>query len=180
MKKISNIVNDNDEIIGVEDRELVHQKGLLHREIHVYFITPDKKIILQHRAPDKDMFPDLLDATVGGHVEVGQNYEETALKETKEETGIKLNPADLIFIEKVKTKNIDEPTGRVNYVFSSRYLYIYRGDIKDLKIEAGKAIGFESWPIAKLLTLSDADKKKIIPSILSFIITDLAEFIKNI
>ncbi len=29
------IINENDEVIGLESRKVVHQKGLLHREIHI-------------------------------------------------------------------------------------------------------------------------------------------------
>ena len=83
------IVNENDEIIGKEIRKKVHQDGLLHREIHIWFITPNREIIFQHRAKDKDTYPDKLDATVGGHVDPGMLYDETAFKECEEETGIK-------------------------------------------------------------------------------------------
>ena len=64
-----NIVDENDQIIGEDTRENIHRKGLLHREIHVWFYTPKSEIVFQHRAKNKDTFPDLLDATVGGHVE---------------------------------------------------------------------------------------------------------------
>ncbi|HZJ41249.1 MAG TPA: hypothetical protein VFD16_03225, partial [Candidatus Saccharimonadales bacterium] len=74
MKSLLNIVDANDNIIGERERAEIHRLGLLHREIHVYFLTPDKKFIFQHRAKDKDSYPDLLDATVGGHVEIGDTY----------------------------------------------------------------------------------------------------------
>lgn len=94
MAEYLNIVNENDEIIGQETRENIHKQGLLHHEVHVHFITPNKEIIFQHRAKDKDFYPDLLDATVGGHVEIGDTYEKTAIKETREETGLIINEED--------------------------------------------------------------------------------------
>jgi len=180
MKHFLNIVNDKDEIIGEETRENIHINGLLHREVHVYFITPHKEIIFQHRAKDKDMFPDLLDATVGGHVEIGLSYKENAIKEAREETGVVIHNSDLIFINKIKKSFKDETTGKVNSVFNSRYLFIYRGDVNNLKIEAGKALGFEVWSIDKLLNISDGDRKKFIPYILEFVATELIESIKNL
>jgi len=180
MKDILNIVNENDEIIGEETREKIHQDGLLHREIHVYFITLNREIIFQHRAKDKDTFPDLLDATVGGHVEIGDSYEQTAVKETEEETGVKIGISDLIFINKVKGYSKDKATDKINNAFKSDYLYIYKGDIADLKIEKGKSLGFEVWPIDKLLNLSEDEKTKFIRGILEFTITELVEFIKSL
>jgi isopentenyldiphosphate isomerase len=90
-KNFLEVVNENDEVVGTESRESIHQKGLFHREVHVLFYTPKGEIIFQHRAKDKDMYPDLLDATVGGHVEIGDSYEATAIKEAAEETGIRVN-----------------------------------------------------------------------------------------
>ena len=180
MKHFLNIVNDKDEIIGEETRENIHTNGFLHREIHVYFITPNKEIVFQHRAKDKDTFPDLLDATVGGHVEIGLSYEETAIKEAGEETGVLINNSDLIFINKIKKYSKDGATGKINSVFNSRYLFIYRGDVSDLKIETGKALGFEVWPMDRLLSISDSDRKRFIPYILEFVTTELMEYIKNL
>src|SRR5574343_530627 len=100
MSELLDIVNENDEIIGQDTRENVHKFGLLHREIHIWFITPDGNMIFQHRAKDKDTYPDLLDATVGGHVDQGMTYEESAIKEMEEETGLKIDFKDLHFLKK--------------------------------------------------------------------------------
>lgn len=180
MKEILNIVNENDEIIGEETRENIHKNGLLHREIHVYFITPKKEIIFQHRAKDKDTYPDLLDATVGGHVEMGDSYEQTAIKESEEETGVKIKPSDLILINKVRKYSEDQATNKINNVFGVRYFYVYKGDAKDLKIETGKALGFEVWSLDKLLNLSDEEKAKFIPYILNCATTELPDVISRV
>lgn len=180
MKSILNIVNENDEVIGQETREKIHQDGLLHREVHVYFITPNKEIIFQHRAKDKETYPDLLDATVGGHVEIGDNYEKTALKETLEETGINIKASNLIFINKIKKYSEDKVTNKINNVFNTRYAYIYSGKIEDLKIEPGEALGFEKYSLDKLLSLTDEEKTKFIPFILYLATNELMEFIKEL
>lgn len=180
MKEMLSIVDDNDEIIGERTREEIHRDGLLHREIHVCFITPNKELIFQHRAKDKDTFPDLLDVTVGGHVEIGDSYEETAIKETEEETGVKINASDLIFIDKIKKRSKDEVTGKVNNAFKSVYLYFYKGNLADLKIEEGKSLGFEVWPIDKLFNLSEVEKNKFIRGVLEFATTRVTEFIKDL
>lgn len=65
-KQMLEIIDENDNVIGLETREKIHKEGLLHREIHVWFFTPRGEIIFQHRVKDKDIYPDLLDATVGG------------------------------------------------------------------------------------------------------------------
>lgn len=107
IKEMLEVVDENDNVIGFETRAKIHREGLLHREIHVWFLTPEGEIVFQHRAKDKDTYPDKLDATVGGHVESNMSYEDTAIKECKEETGNKfisliLNENMLNFFDKAK------------------------------------------------------------------------------
>ncbi|KKP91971.1 MAG: Isopentenyldiphosphate isomerase [Parcubacteria group bacterium GW2011_GWA2_36_10] len=164
--EILEVVDENDNVIGLETREKIHKEGLLHREIHVWFITSKGEIIFQHRAKNKDTYPDKLDATIGGHVEPNMSYEETAVKESKEETGIDINIDKLLFLAKMRKKSFDEVTKLTNNSIRSQYAYLYEGAISDLKIEEGKAIGFEAWKIDDLPDLSETDKKKFIELIL--------------
>jgi len=160
------VINENDEVIGLETREKIHKEGLLHREIHIWFLTPNAEIIFQHRAKDKDTYPDKLDATVGGYVEPKMSYEETAVKECKEETGIDIDFGKLVFLKKMRKKSFDEATGLTNNTIRSQYAYLYDGEIKDLQIEDGKAEGFEAWKIDDLSHLSETNKNKFISLIL--------------
>jgi isopentenyldiphosphate isomerase len=153
--QILEIVDENDNVVGVENRAEIHEKGLLHREIHIWFITPQEEIIFQHRSKNKDTYPDKLDATVGGHVEPNMSYEETAVKECKEETGINIDVDRLIFLTKIKTKSFDKKTGLINNTIRSQYAYLHDGLIKDLRIEKGKSEGFEAWKIDDLPNLSE-------------------------
>lgn len=180
MPNYLNIVDENDEIIGQETRDKIHRDGLLHREIHVDFITSNKEVIFQHRSKDKETFPDLLDATVGGHVEIGDSYEQSAVKETEEETGVIIKPGDLIPIKKIKKRSEDKITNRINYVFSYQYVYVYRDDIRNLKVEREKALGFEVWPLDKLLNLTDEKKAKFIPYVFNFAVTELPKVMEKI
>lgn len=174
--KYLNIVDENDNIIGQETREQIHQEGLLHREVGIYFITPNKEMIFQHRAKDKDTFPNLLDATVGGHVEMGDSYPETAVKETKEETGVEINIDDLVLFKKIRRKfSRDNQTGKINNVWAHIYLYHFQGKLTDLKVEEGKAIGFEAWSMERLKNISETDKDKFIPYIINFVLDNLLD-----
>lgn len=178
-KEILNIVDENDNILGTEDRIVIHEKGLLHREVHVYFVTPNNEIIFQHRAKDKDTFPDLLDATVGGHVEIGDSYEETAIKEAFEETGIRISEKDLIAINKILSNSKDELSGTINHAFQKEFIYMFSGQAEDLKVEEGKALGFEIWPLEMFKDTKEADKSKFVPHVYKFTSTKLIDFIKN-
>ncbi|MFA5184132.1 MAG: NUDIX domain-containing protein [Patescibacteria group bacterium] len=169
MADILNIVDENDQVIGQESREEIHRRGLVHREIHVYFLTPNGEMIFQHRAKDKDTFPDLLDVAVGGHVEIGESYIAAAVKETEEETGLKLAPAELKLIDKVREDTFDPATGKLNRVFNACYVYVYAGALSALRLEAGKALGFVAYPLDRLSKLADEEKSRFIPAVLNYV-----------
>ncbi len=179
-EEILDIVNEQDEIIGQDTRKNIHKAGLLHREIHIWFITPSGNMIFQHRAKDKDTYPDLLDATVGGHVDLGMTYEETAIKELLEETGVIADIKDLHVLKKMRSRSVDSLTNKINNVFRLQYGYVFNGDIADLKIEKGKALGFESWPLEKMFALSENEKKKFIPLIYSNEFLDMFRKLKDL
>lgn len=162
LKQMLEVVDENDNVVGLEDRKKIHKDGLLHREIHVFFLTPNGEIIFQHRSKNKDTYPDKLDATVGGHVEPNDSYEKTAIKECKEETGLNIDPNKLFLMAKMRKKDFDQVTGMTNNTFRSQYAYLYEGPISDLQIENGKSIGFEAWKINDLSYISEEEKNKFI------------------
>lgn len=177
MKEMLNVINEDGSVHGPEDRQIIHDQGLLHQEVHVYYFTMDDQLIFQHRAKDKDTFPDKLDATVGGHVEIGDSMEQTAIKEAAEETGIKLDPKKLTKICDQRQKTFDKATGKINNVIRRIYIYPYIQPLETLRVEEGKALGFEAWPLANLLDPGFAHKNKFIPM---FFDKDLQEILKKI
>lgn len=66
----------------------VHQKGLYHRIVSVFVIDEGGRMLLQLRSPNVKVFPNCWDQAAGGHVDVGQTYEQTAQMEAEEELGM--------------------------------------------------------------------------------------------
>jgi isopentenyl-diphosphate delta-isomerase type 1 len=161
-----NIIDENDNVIGKDVRENIHKNGLLHREIHVWIYNKNSEILFQRRAKDKDTYPDLLDASVGGHVEIDDDYLTTAVKELEEETGIKAEANDLIYITKMRRSSVDEKTGMKNNTIKMVYAYEFKGDAKDLKLEEGMATSLEFWKIDRIFHLTDEERKEFISSII--------------
>lgn len=164
------IVDQSGAIIGLAHRSEVHAKGFLHKEIHVYFLTPNKELIFQHRSKDKDTLPDLLDSTVGGHVDPGESFEEAAVRETFEETGISVQLGDLIEVAQKEIHFKDEVTGKINNAIQKEYLYHFQGTADDLRLEAGKAIDFETMSLEQIRRLTESEKTRFIPYILDFVL----------
>lgn len=161
--QLLNVIDEEGNVLRQEQREVIHREGLLHADIHVWFYTPSRTLIFQHRSKTKDTYPNLLDATVGGHVDIGDSYEQAALRETLEETGIGATLEDLTFIRTILTKASDPTTGTKVYHRRKVYAYCFTGRIEDLQVEEGESAGFEAWSLEKLSSLSEEENKLFIP-----------------
>lgn len=95
---IFDIVNERDEVIGRKPRSEVHARGLLHRAIHVMVFNSRGEIFLQKRSLTKDRQPGVWDSSCSGHVDAGEDYDQTAVRELREEIGLKLSaPPEKLF-----------------------------------------------------------------------------------
>ncbi|MDD5489466.1 MAG: NUDIX domain-containing protein [Candidatus Moranbacteria bacterium] len=162
-----NIVDENDNIIGEDTRKNIHEKGLIHREIAVWIFNDSKEILFQKRSLTKERYPGLWSASCAGHVEIGDDYEQAALRELEEETGIKAAKKDLIFMGKLKKGDFNETDKPGNNHFKMVYACYFKGKKSDLKLEEGEATSLEFWPIDKILNLPDEEKKDFTPSLVN-------------
>jgi len=97
--ELIDVVNEQDEVIEVKDKDAVHRDGDLHRAAIIYVVNSSGKVLVHKRAATKKLNPSLWDITVGGHVHSGETYEDAAKRELEEELGIRNN--ELIEIGKL-------------------------------------------------------------------------------
>jgi isopentenyldiphosphate isomerase len=89
-EEIFDLVNERDEVIGRRPRAEVHRLGLLHRAVHVLVFNSRGQVFLQKRSMKKDRQPGLWDSSSSGHVDSGEGYDACAVRETREEIGLRL------------------------------------------------------------------------------------------
>lgn len=73
------------------ERNEAHEKGIRHRTSHVWLLRKkDNKIqiLIQKRSADKDSYPNCYDISSAGHIPAGSTYEDSAIRELKEELGV--------------------------------------------------------------------------------------------
>lgn len=89
-EELFDVVNEHDEVIGQRTRRDVHQLGLRHRAVHVLVFNSRGALFLQKRSMSKDCFPGAWDSSAAGHLNPGEDYDECAVRETREELGMVL------------------------------------------------------------------------------------------
>jgi len=82
------VVNSRDEVVDRRSRSEVHRLGLLHRAVHVLVFNTRGEVFLQKRSMLKDRQPGLWDSSVSGHVDSGEEYDQSAVRELREEIGV--------------------------------------------------------------------------------------------
>src|ERR1039457_539455 len=90
-EEIFDVVNERDEVVGQNTRREVHARGLWHRAVHVLVFNAHGEVFLQKRSMKKDRQPGAWDSSCSGHVDSGENYDETAVRELREELGLRVS-----------------------------------------------------------------------------------------
>ena len=105
------------------ERRLAHKTGIAHEGVHLWIIRtmPQMELLFQHRAKDKEMYPDCLDITVGGHVPFGV-ADKKIQKESYEEVGI--SPSDNELIDLGCYRYEEKAAGLFHREFQSVYILI--------------------------------------------------------
>jgi isopentenyl-diphosphate delta-isomerase len=109
MQEIIDLVNEKDEVIGQESKNICHEKGLWHRAVAIFVFNQQGELLVQKRAPNMPR-PNLLGASASGHLQTGDSYEEGAKRELKEELDI---DCDIKPIGKFKM-DVSYPDGKID------------------------------------------------------------------
>lgn len=90
------LVDESGAVVGRAPREACHgDPSLVHRAVHVFVFDGVGRILVQKRSADKDIQPGKWDTSVGGHLAIGESYEDAAVREVEEELGLAIRPRDL-------------------------------------------------------------------------------------
>lgn len=90
--ELLDLVTEEDQIVGSMFREKIYEQRLSNfRTINAFIINENQKFWIPTRHPNKSLNPGLLDASVGGHVKMGETYDQAFIRETREEVNLDLS-----------------------------------------------------------------------------------------
>jgi 16S rRNA (adenine1518-N6/adenine1519-N6)-dimethyltransferase len=109
------VVDENDTVLYGAGRSEVHGNNLRHRAVHILIFNPAGEVYLQQRSRWKDRHPLQWDSSAAGHVGEAESYDETAVRELKEELGVSVS------LQKISKIPASERTGQ-------EFIWVYRGE----------------------------------------------------
>lgn len=95
------LFQDNGLPKGRVSRAEAHRRGLLHEEVHCWILSEEEEVFVwfQQRSQRKD-FAGFYEIAASGHMFPGEQPLEAALRETEEETGLRLLPGEMVHLGK--------------------------------------------------------------------------------
>jgi isopentenyldiphosphate isomerase len=141
-------------------------KGALHGASHTWLWRVDDEnteILLQHRAEDKKTWPGYLDISAAGHVDFGETPLQAAVRETREELGINLDPTSLRLLFVHRQRLIAPPEGYIENEF--QWVYGLRLDKQEINVDHDEVEGVIWLKLADLqaLAVGQSDGQQIVP-----------------
>ena len=91
LRVVDKLGNDTNEII---EREELHNRSKLHNEVTIYIINDKGEVLLQRRSKNRRFCPNNL-GVIAGHQSYREDILTCAVREAKEEVGLKIKKEDL-------------------------------------------------------------------------------------
>lgn len=88
MEEMVVLVNPEDQVLGLMEKQQAHINGLLHRAFSVFLFNEDGEMLLQKRASQKYHSPNQWTNAVCSHPRIDETYLEGANRRLNEELGI--------------------------------------------------------------------------------------------
>lgn len=88
MEEFVVLVNPQDEVLGLMEKQQAHVNGLLHRAFSVFLFNQNGEMLLQKRAAEKYHSPHQWTNAVCSHPRIEETYLEAAKRRLNEELGI--------------------------------------------------------------------------------------------
>ncbi len=105
--ELLDLVNSYDEVTGTINRKdykqlLANNSGYI-RASELFIVNDQGEIWTPIRTADKTIAPNGYDYSAAGHVESGDDYMDTIIRETEEEINLQINRDDIEFVAKLKS-----------------------------------------------------------------------------
>jgi len=160
--ELIDICDGNNNLLNIQKmKSEAHKDGLWHRASHIWIYNSNGEILLQLRAKEKSLYPDMWDISAAGHISAGEDPITSGLREIEEEIGLKFKKEDLNFwmIRRIRTifREIK------NHEFCYVYFLKYDGDLSDLKLQKREVQKIQFFPIDKIEEELKRNSDKYVP-----------------
>lgn len=153
------IYTENGELIGKEDRSVVHRDALWHKTVHCWLYDKLGNVYFQIRKKEGKFY-----TTASGHIQAGESVPEGFKREIKEEIGINVDIENCILVDIVKfVMDRDEGDGTVfrDRAFANVYICDFEEDISSFDFDLNEIRGLVKMNAEDVLGIITNEKSEI-------------------
>lgn len=130
-------------VIDIKTYDQVHRQGLWHKGVHVWILNDQNQFLIQKRSSSVNINANLLENSIGGHIDQGNTSIQTAIEECKEELGLAFLESDFEYVGTI-VDQFEHLDGTIkNNEFDDVYIVRKNIQLEDMtisKIEVGKIV----------------------------------------
>lgn len=127
------IYDEEGNLLGKEDRKIVHRDGLWHNTVHCWLYDKEGNIYFQIRKDKNKLY-----TTASGHVQADETIKEAFGREIKEEIGYNINYENAKKVDIVKfVMDREESDGSIfkDRAFSNVYTCLFEGSLTEFDFQ---------------------------------------------
>lgn len=163
MDEYIELLNDDSKPTGKRClKSIAHKNGFYHATVHVWYYTNNKEVLIQKRQKTKNIYPNLWDVSVAGHIPYKENPLESAIRETEEEIGLNISKKDLEYLGTVSHKHIHSDN-LIDYELHHIYIGILNSNIDDLTIQESEVADIKLISLKDLKLEIEQNKNQYVP-----------------
>ena len=145
------ILDENGQLTGQQKpRSEVHRDGDWHRSAHIWIINSKQELLIQKRSAIKDSHPNQWDISSTGHVQGGDDYLTSALRELEEELGLVAEKEALESLGIFKDEAVTNNGTFINKQFNEVFLIEMDLDVAELKLQEEEVAEVKFVPFTEL------------------------------
>ena len=163
-QELVDIVDENNEVIKTVTRAKMRKDQLPHRASYIALCNSKGNFLVEVRTLNKDYAPGLFDAVVGGVIQHGEDFDESAKRELLEEVGIDADLKEVEFHSLGNCKILGK--SKMRYFYG--YLYLAKTDLIT-KRQASEVSGVMYLPFEDIIKLKDSTTHDSVVALLEII-----------
>lgn len=162
LRELLQVVDQDDNPVGLESKDVVWRNGLWHRVARVLVFNETGEMLVQKRG-DKPLFPGRWAESVGGHVGAGDTYEETALREAEEEIGVR--GLALRLLGKYPQSTVFEAREPVGTIILNKHETTFEARLSRAEVElfqgSEEVESIEWWPVDEVVRFTRGNPDQV-------------------
>lgn len=153
------IYDETGKFLGVEDRNVVHEKGLWHKTVHCWLYDSYGRVFFQRRADRGTLY-----TTASGHLMAGETVQDGFHREIFEEIGIQIDSSDasLVGVVPFRMDKIKKDGSSFHdRAFANVYVDLYEGSFSDFHLDTNEVSSLVLVSAVDALSLFEKGKGSI-------------------